>query len=138
MAEHTTTGWTYNECQAGDCPLKWGNSRFSVDEALREIEDAIRHINRNVEQNTPWRSFKDGDHEAVHRVLYTASEALRLVSVLIHPVMPDKTEELWRRLAWVPDAELSNGLAWGGLRPGSTVTLGPPLFPKDTRGPASI
>ena len=32
MAEHTTTGWTYNECQAGDCPLKWGNSILSYNQ----------------------------------------------------------------------------------------------------------
>lgn len=110
---------------------------FSIEEALRETEGVIGHINRYVEQNTPWRSFKEGDHEAVHRVLYSASESLRLVAVLIHPVMPKKTEMLWLRLGWTPDDDLSGGLAWGELRPGSTVTLGSPLFPKNVVDEAS-
>jgi len=31
VAEHTTTGWTYNECQARNCPLNWGNSTCEID-----------------------------------------------------------------------------------------------------------
>ena len=103
---------------------------LSFDEALREVEAVIRNLNRYVERNAPWALFRNGDYEAVRRVVYTASEALRLVSVLIHPVMPGKTRELWERLGWVPDADLLEGLRWGGLRPGSVATLRVPLFPR--------
>ena len=60
----------------------------------------------------------------VHRKLFGWS------SVVIHPVMPQKTQQLWQRLGWVPDEELADGLKWGGLRPGSKVTPGPALFPR--------
>ena len=100
------------------------------DVALRDVEEVVREINRYVERNAPWTRFKDGDHEAVRRVLSCASEALRLVSVVIHPVMPQKTQQLWRTLGWVPEDELADGLTWGGLRPGSVVSPGPPLFPR--------
>ena len=103
---------------------------MSFDEALREAEAVIRDLNRYVERSAPWILFRNGDYGAVRRVVYTASEALRLVSVLIHPVMPGKTRELWERLGWVPDADLLEGLRWGGLRPGSVATLGAPLFPR--------
>ena len=104
---------------------------FAFDEALRDVEEVVRDLNRYVERNAPWTRFKRGDHEAVRRVLYHASEALRLVSVLISPVMPDKARQLWESLGWTPEGNLSEGLKWGGLRPGSEVTPGSPLFPRN-------
>ena len=110
-----------------------GIDAFALDEALREVEAVIGDLNRYVERNAPWARFKDGDQEAVRRVLYNASEAL-LVSVLLHPVMPSKTRELWHSLGWTPGGDLSEGLEWGGLIPGSAVTLGRPLFPRIEQG----
>ncbi len=103
---------------------------LSFDEALRAVEAVIRDLNRYVEREAPWALFKRGDCENARRVVYTASEALRLVSVLIHPVMPEKTRALWQRLGWVPNDDLLEGLRWGSLRPGSVATLGAPLFPR--------
>ena len=103
---------------------------LSLDRALREVEEVIRDLNRYVERNAPWTLYKQGDSEAARRVVYTASEALRLVSVLVHPVMPEKTRELWQCLGWIPNDELSDGLRWGVLSPGAVATLRPPLFPR--------
>ena len=108
---------------------------FSFDQALRDVEAVVRHLNRYVERNAPWARSKEGDHEAVRRVLYNASEALRLVSVLLHPVMPGKTRELWHSLGWTLGSDLSEGLDWGGLLPGSRVTLRLPLFPRIDQRP---
>ena len=104
---------------------------LSFDVALRDVEELVREINRYVERNAPWTRFKDGDYESVRRVLFCASEALRLVSVVTHPVMPQKTQQLWQSLGWVPDDEPADGLKWGGLRPGAVVTPGPTLFPRN-------
>ena len=104
--------------------------RFSFDEALREVEAVVRSLNRYVERSAPWVRFREGDHDTIRQVLYSASEALRLVCVLIHPVMPQKSQELWQCLGWTPDGDLSEGLKWGNLRPGSVITPGPPLFPR--------
>ena len=101
---------------------------LSFDEALRAVEAVIRDLNRYVEREAPWILFRNGDYEAVRRVVYTASEGLRIVSVLIHAVMPGKTRELWQRLGWVPDDDPTGSLRWGVLRPESVVTLAPPLF----------
>ncbi len=103
---------------------------LSFDEALRNVEAVVRDLNRYVERSAPWARFKNGEHEDVRRVLSCASEGLRLVSVLISPVMPEKTVQLWRSLGWTPGDELADGLNWGGLSPGSKVTPGPALFPR--------
>jgi methionyl-tRNA synthetase len=58
-------------------------------------------------------------------------EALRLASVLLQPVMPERMAELWRRLGWQPPEPLHTALAWGLLAPGSQIISGEPLFPRD-------
>ena len=74
----------------------------------------------------PWRRpFRSAP------ILYHAAEALRLLSVLLQPVLPERMVELWRRLGWAPPERLGEGLAWGGLLPGMEAVPGPPLFPRE-------
>lgn len=64
-------------------------------------------------------------------ILYTACEALRIVSVLLQPVLPERMGELWSRLGWQPPVQLKDALFWGALQPGLSVVVGPPLFPRE-------
>ena len=66
-------------------------------------------------------------------ILYTASEALRLISVLLNPLMPERTAVLWQRLGWQAPTNLGEGLAWGLLVGGVSVVPGEPLFPREDR-----
>ena len=87
-------------------------------------------MNRYLARTAPWCAVK-ADRVRAATVLYHAAEALRLVSVLLHPVLPERTVELWERLGWEAPERLGEGLAWGGLRPGTSVVAGPPLFPRE-------
>ena len=69
--------------------------------------------------------------ERVATTLYHAAEALRLTSILLQPVLPERMSELWRRLGWQPPILPRDGLSWGSLQPGTQVVTGPPLFPRD-------
>jgi methionyl-tRNA synthetase len=91
----------------------------------------VGEINGYLERTAPWREAKDGHGDRVAAILYTACEALRLVSVLLQPVLPEQMKELWRCLGWQPPAHLGDALCWGGLRPGTDVILGLPLFPRE-------
>ena len=103
---------------------------FAVQEALEKIMEALSADNQYLVQTAPWKQADAGDFAAVNTALYTASELLRIASVLLHPVLPEKIEEVWRRLGWAPGHSLAGGLAWGGLRPGEPVSAGEPLFPR--------
>jgi methionyl-tRNA synthetase len=103
---------------------------FGVNAALVLAMDALSAVNGYLERTAPWSQAKAGRSDVVDTILYTAGEALRLVSVLLWPVMPEKTAEVWRRLGWQPGESLADGLAWGGLQPGSPVVQGGPLFPR--------
>jgi methionyl-tRNA synthetase len=109
---------------------------LALGQTLAQVMEVVGAINGYLERTAPWRAAKDGHAERVPTILYTAAEALRLVSVLLQPVLPPSASdgrmgELWRRLGWQPPAHLGDALSWGGLRLGKTVVLGPPLFPRE-------
>jgi methionyl-tRNA synthetase len=104
---------------------------LAVNEALEGVMDTVSEINRYLERTAPWKRAKAGEMDRVATILYTASEALRLASVLLQPVLPERSAALWRGLGWQPPQPLSLGLAWGQLQPESVVVAGPPLFPRD-------
>jgi methionyl-tRNA synthetase len=104
--------------------------QFAVNAALAQCMEVLGAVNAYLERTAPWLRAKAGDQGRVASILYTAGEALRLVSVLLAPVLPDRTAELWRRLGWQPPIDLREGLHWGSWQPGSRVETGEPLFPR--------
>jgi methionyl-tRNA synthetase len=95
-----------------------------LNEAIEEIMQYIRSVNKYMENNAPWKLVKD-DKDAAGRVLYTAGEALRIGAVLLSPVMPNRTAILLDVL----NAKGTN-LNWGGLTPGNELQNHEPLFPR--------
>ena len=103
---------------------------FAPNQALAEMMEVLTAANQYLERTAPWKLAEAGETSRLASVLYTAAESLRLVSVLLWPVLPAKTAEIWAQLGWVPPAPLSHGLAWGGLKPGAHVADPRPLFPR--------
>ena len=90
--------------------------RVEVTAALEEIWQRVRALNRFVQDEEPWKVSKDearaGD---LDRILYTAAEGLRVVSVLIHPWIPEAAEKL---LAALGQEDLALECAQLGARSG--------------------
>ena len=95
-----------------------------LNEAIEEIMQYIRSVNKYMENNTPWKLVKDDKNAAGH-VLYTAREALRIGAVLLSPVMPYRNAILLDVL----NAKGTN-LNCDGLIPGNELTNHGPLFPR--------
>ncbi len=104
---------------------------LALSQALARVMSVVGQINGYLERTAPWKEARAGHKERVATILYVASEALRLVSVLLQPVLPERMGELWRRLGWQPPAYLGDALSWGELRSGASVVPGPPLFPRE-------
>jgi methionyl-tRNA synthetase len=105
---------------------------LQLNQALANVMEGVNRINGYLETTQPWSLARQkGRQEEIDTILYTAAEALRLISILLWPVMPERVEELWRRLGWHPPGNLREGLRWGGLQSGVEMISGPPLFPKD-------
>jgi len=100
------------------------------------VWELIRVANAYIEDTKPWELNKQGDAQAVARVLGDCLESLRIVALLASPLIPNAAGELWRRLGLTgrPEGErLPDAAAWGRLPAGATLDKGAPLFPrKDT------
>lgn len=100
----------------------------------------VRGIDGYIERTAPFKLAKDpANLPEVGTILYNCAETLRVVSVLLWPFMPTKIEQLWQRLGCGDYARaLTDGrgvefdlwTAWGGLRPGTPIVSGDPLFPR--------
>ncbi|HEY8304901.1 MAG TPA: methionine--tRNA ligase [Solirubrobacteraceae bacterium] len=102
--------------------------RVELTSALDEIWQRVRRLNRYVEEQAPWRLAKDpASAEQLDRVLATLAEGLRVVSVLLHPYLPDSTAKLLGALG-APEVSLA-GAAFGAGEIERVQAL-EPLFPK--------
>jgi methionyl-tRNA synthetase len=103
--------------------------RFDVTTALEQIWQRVRRCNRYVEERAPWQQARDAEQaDELDMTLATLAEAVRALTVLLHPYMPAATEQL---LAALSAAEL--GYEHAALAPrgsGRTVATLEPLFPK--------
>ncbi len=97
---------------------------MKINEALEDIMQFIRGVNKYMEEQAPWKLVKE-DKESAARVLYTAGEALRIGAVLLSPVIPNRSAILIEALNATDTA-----LEWGGLTPGNQLRDHQPLFPR--------
>ena len=97
--------------------------------ALEAIWLRIRRLNRFVDEQAPWKLAKDealaGDLDVA---LATLVEGLRVITVLLHPFLPETTAKLLGILG-VDDTSLQSA---GALRAGVVTRVDDiePLFPK--------
>ena len=69
------------------------------------------------------------------RVLATAAEAIRVITALVYPILPESAAKVWRQLGQGEIAEAARSsfltnLAWGGLQAGTKFAEPAPLFPR--------
>ena len=110
--------------------------RMKVDQGIAALLGAVRATNRYLEKNQPWTLAKSGETARLRTVMYSSAETLRIVSGLLHPVMPAKMEEL-RRAIGLKDAapSVADLATWGKLAPGTTIGRPTILFPKSLEAP---
>jgi methionyl-tRNA synthetase len=108
-----------------------------VDLGLAAVAAAVREANRYLERKQPWSLAKQADRRPLGTTLYSTAETLRIVSGLLHPVMPGKMTELRHALGLRDESESGfDGLrTWGGTRPGTPVGPAQVLFPKAAPSP---
>ena len=104
---------------------------------INAIMDFCKRVNGYVTENEPWKVAKDPERKAeLDAILYNTADALRALAVLLHPVMPETTETLWRSLGAhesmgeIGAQKISHVGEWGQLPSGSKVSKGSVLFPR--------
>ena len=77
-----------------ECPidrLKKSMSSFEIHNYMRELISYSSRINKFVNDEEPWTKAKNSDPR-VGAILYVALNALKNIFILLHPVMPAKSE----------------------------------------------
>lgn len=108
-------------------------ARLDLSDALGEIVELLRAVDRLYTETKPWELAKDAaSQSALESVLYTGAEAVRLAGLLLWPYTPGVSETIAERLAQPrPDAPGWAQVArWGALEPGTRVRQGEGLFPR--------
>ncbi len=112
---------------------------MNFSEALKTLWALVAETDGYLTANAPWKKppeRSDEDHAALQaRVLATAAEAIRIITALVYPILPDAAAKVWRQLGQgeIADAATHSflvDLAWGGLKAGTRFGEPAPLFPR--------
>ncbi len=100
---------------------------FAYDMALETIWEFVRRINRYVQQTEVWTLAKPETKPRMGTILYNSLEALRFISALIFPFIPDTADKIQRQIG---STDSDYTLEWGRLKAGKKVAKGEPIFPR--------
>ena len=104
--------------------------RFHVQTAIEALMEIVIRCNAYVEETAPWKLAKDpAQADKLDEVLYSLSESLRIVSILLLPILPEESNALRKQLNWSGEPNFAN-TAWGLLPDAHTLGEPVPLFPR--------
>jgi methionyl-tRNA synthetase len=112
---------------------------LNFSDALKLLWAVVAETDGYLTANAPWKKppeRSDTEHTKIQaRVLGTAAEAIRVITALAYPIVPDAAAKVWAQLGLGELAVAAkNGflknLAWGGLKAGTKFGEPAPLFPR--------
>jgi methionyl-tRNA synthetase len=108
--------------------------QYQFSRALEVAWGLVAAVDKYIVENEPWVLGEKQDEESRSRlatILYTSAEALRIVTALAHPVIPDATSRIWAQMGLgdirkFPLADLK----WGQLQLGAKLGNVEAVFPR--------
>jgi methionyl-tRNA synthetase len=115
---------------------RFDEMKFSA--ALETVWEMIAQLDGIITDSAPWKIAAKDNTESrseLAAILYNAAEAIRIITALVYPILPDAAAKVWRQLGQGEIAEASKlaflaHLKWGGLQPGTRFGEPAPLFPR--------
>ena len=111
---------------------------YHFSRALETAWGLIGAVNKYIVEMEPWvvaeNVEKDNDEDSRARlatILYTSAEALRIVTALAHPILPQSSAQIWKQLG-LKDISKVNPLTikWGDLKLGTKLGAIEAVFPR--------
>jgi methionyl-tRNA synthetase len=112
--------------------------QYQFSRALEVAWGLVAAVDKYIVENEPWVLGEKQDEDSRARlatVLYTSAEALRIVTALAHPVIPEATAKIWAQLGLgdIKTLRLAE-LKWGQLELGTKLGSVAPVFPRADKG----
>jgi len=108
--------------------------QYQFSRALELAWALVAAVDKYIVENEPWVLGEKQDEHGRARlatVLYTSAEALRIVTALSHPVVPEATKKIWAQLGLGDIGRFSlAALKWGQLQLGTKLGKVEPVFPR--------
>jgi methionyl-tRNA synthetase len=108
--------------------------QYQFSRALEAAWGLVAAVDKYIVENEPWvlgEKQDEGSRARLATVLYTSAEALRIVTALAHPVIPEATAKIWTQLGLgdIKTFRLAD-LKWGQLELGTKLGTVAPVFPR--------
>ncbi|NTV12379.1 MAG: methionine--tRNA ligase [Desulfobulbaceae bacterium] len=104
---------------------------FAFHRALQAVWKVISLANKYIVSSAPWELAKDpAQRQRLETVLNTLLESLRLITLTMHPVMPETAAKMALALGIGEAPDLKSQGIWGLLPVGAVVNPGTALFPR--------
>ena len=107
---------------------------YQFSRALESAWSLIGAVNKYLVDEEPWIVAEKEGEESKSRlatILYTAAEALRIVTALAHPVLPESTAKIWTQLGLGEISKFNLAeLKWAQLPLGGKLGKVEPVFPR--------
>ncbi len=105
---------------------------YNFSRALEAVWAAIARVDKFISAARPWDLAKDDtNRDDLALVLDVSTEALRHLTVLLAPVLPEATQSIWEQLGELGEADSINpqDLEWG-VRQGTNIGDIKAVFPR--------
>jgi methionyl-tRNA synthetase len=113
------------------------NTQFEQFQFSRALETAwflVGAVNKYIVENEPWAVAEKEDQDSRARlatILHTSAEALRIITALVHPVIPESSARIWEQLGLGDISKLDlRNLAWGQLPLHTKLGVVEAVFPR--------
>jgi len=107
---------------------------YQFSRALENVWSLVSAVNKYIVENEPWQLGEHKDEASLARlatVLYTSAETLRIITALLHPVLPSATSRIWQQLGLGDITKFRlDELKWGQLGLGTKLGKIEPVFPR--------
>ncbi len=108
--------------------------QYQFSRALETAWGLVSSVNKYIVENEPWAVAERDDLDSKARlatILHTSVEALRIVTALVHPIIPEATARIWSQMGLGEIRELDlRQLAWGQIKAGTKLGKVEPVFPR--------
>ena len=106
-------------------------NEFKFNMALEEIWVLVRRANKYIDETMPWVLAKDeADKPRLDNVLHNLAEAIRIISVLIHPFMHTTSDAIRKQMGlWYADVAWEDAFTFE-MMCGEQVKKGDAIFPR--------
>jgi methionyl-tRNA synthetase len=101
---------------------------------LEAIWAMLSAADKFIVEQAPWKLAKAGDaaKQQLDDALYTSADLLRVAIILLHPILPDSTTQIWAQLGMTEPLETFDirTLEFGQLNSGQPIGMVSPVFPR--------